>query len=420
MVHTAMFDAWAAYDAKAVGTRLGGGLRRPVAERTTENASKAVSFAAYRVLRDLYPSLEAYLKDEMRKLGLDPEDAVLTVNTPSGIGNLTAAALLEYRHQDGSNQLGNEAGSAGTPYSDYTGYKPTNTPTEIVDPARWQPITFSTGATPGFLAPHWGQVKPFGLVKGDEFRPPAPFKEGSEAFMTEVREVIDINANLSDDEKAIAEYWADGPGSVTPPGHWQLFAQFVSQRDAHDLAQDVKMFFLVSNAVLDSSIAAWDVKRFYDTCRPWTAIHYRFKGQRIFGWGGPEKGKTLIFGEQWKPYQPLSFITPPFPEYVSGHSTFSAAAAEVLKRFTGSDTFNHGAVIEPGSSTIEPGVTPIARVRLAWPTFSTAADQAGMSRLYGGIHFRSGDQEGRKLGRKIGERVFERGMAFIEGKASVN
>jgi hypothetical protein len=105
---------------------------------------------------------------------------------------------------------------------------------------------------------------------------------------------------------------------------------------------------------------------------------------------------------------------------VSGHSTFSAAAAEILKRYTGSDTFNHGVEIEPGSSSIEPGLTPIAKVRLVWPTFSAAADQAGVSRLYGGIHFRSGDQEGRKLGRKIGERVFERGMAFIEGRAASN
>jgi hypothetical protein len=123
-------------------------------------------------------------------------------------------------------------------------------------------------------------------------------------------------------------------------------------------------------------------------------------------------------GEEWRPYQPASFITPPFPEFVSGHSTFSAAAATVLARFTGSDAFGLSVTIAPGSSLIEPGLTPARPITLAWPTFSAAADEAGMSRRYGGIHFADGDLAGRALGRQVGGLVWERAVQYWTGSAS--
>ena len=138
-----------------------------------------------------------------------------------------------------------------------------------------------------------------------------------------------------------------------------------------------------------------------------------YGGQRIRAWAGPGKGTDEIDGADWLPYQRANFITPPFPEYVSGHSTFSAAAAEILRRFSGSDAFGASVTIGARSSLIEPGVTPRAAVTLSWATFTDAAAQAGLSRRYGGIHFESADVEGQRLGRAVAERVWRRGHELL-------
>src|SRR5262249_37406910 len=104
---TAMYDAWTAYDGKAVGTRLGGELRRPLRERTAANKEKAIAQALTRVLLDMYPDDADWIKERVRKEGINPNDASTDITTPIGIGNIAAAALLDYRHHDGSNQLGN-------------------------------------------------------------------------------------------------------------------------------------------------------------------------------------------------------------------------------------------------------------------------------------------------------------------------
>ena len=144
----------------------------------------------------------------------------------------------------------------------------------------------------------------------------------------------------------------------------------------------------------------------YDSARPVTAIRYLFGGQTVRAWNGPGQNGVLIDGADWKPYQPLTFPTPPFAEYSSGHSTFSRAAATVLRNFTGSDKFGYSATIAAGSSPVEPGVVPAQAVTLAWKTFREAADEAGMSRRYGGIHFEDGDLVARKMGAQIGEQVW--------------
>jgi PAP2 superfamily len=213
----------------------------------------------------------------------------------------------------------------------------------------------------------------------------------------------------------IAEYWKDGPHSETPPGHWNLFAQFVSQRDGHGLDDDVKMFFALNGALLDASIAAWDDKRYFNSVRPITAVHYLYAGQPVTAWGGPCRGTQIIDGATWMPYQPSSVITPAFPEFLSGHSTFSAAGAEILKQFTGSDAFGASYTVTPGSSVVEP-CTPATAVTLSWDTFSAAADQAGISRQYGGIHFGDADVAGRALGRQVGTQAWNRAQAYISGK----
>jgi hypothetical protein len=173
----------------------------------------------------------------------------------------------------------------------------------------------------------------------------------------------------------------------------------VSVRDHHDLDQDIKMYFLVEMTAMDSFIAAWDTKMFYDYARPYSLIHEKYKNQQIKGWAGTNKGFKTIKGEEWQPYSPETFLCPPFPAYISGHSCVSAACAQVLKDFTGSDTFGANFWVSAGKMT-EPEKKS-KKVLLSFPTFTETANLAGYSRVLGGYHIQSDNIEGLKLGRNV-------------------
>ena len=408
VTHTCMFDAWTAYDKKAQGTRFDDRLRRPASEHTAANKEKAISHAAHKCLSDLFPSQVSGFNSLMRTLGYDPSDNTTDTSTPAGIANVAAEAVMEFRHRDGSNQLGDLNG--GAPYSDYSGYAPVNTSSQINDPNRWQPLLVGSNEQ-SFITPHWGQVKPYALVSGSHYRKkiplPANFNVEPDRYRKQAQQIVQHAMYLTDEKKAIAEYWADGPFTESPPGHWTLFATFISERDRHDVDQDIKMFFALTNAIFDASIVCWDAKRHFDYVRPITAIHFLFAGQTIQSWQGP------VDGAHWRPYQPASVVTPPFPEYFSGHSTFSAAGAETLRLFTGSDNFGHSALIASGSSKVEPGVVPVTDITLYWATFTDAADEAGISRRYGGIHFGDGDLNGRKIGRAVARNAWQKTLHYF-------
>ena len=418
VVHTCIYDAWAAYDDVAAGTRLGSTLRRPTSERTQANKEKAISYAAYRALVDLYPDQVAYFNTLINHLGYNPSDTSTDSSTPAGVGNVAALAVLKFRHNDGSNQLGNLHPGA---YSDYTGYVPKNTPDHIADPNAWQPLRVSTSrgiyVTQQYVTAFCGMMKPFALSSASQFRPSGPAVYPSQEYTLQAQQILDYSANLTDEQKVIVEYWADGPGTVQPPGHWNLFAQFVSQRDNLDLDAQVKLFFVLTNAVFDAGIASWETKRFYNSERPITAIRFLFAGKQVRAWGGPYQGAQVIEGQNWRPYQIATIVTPAFPEYLSGHSTFSASAAEIFKRFTGSDTFGASQFIKAGTAPFELGQVPATDITLSWATFSNAADQAGMSRRYGGIHFEQGDLMGRAMGRQVAAIVWDKAHAYIYGSA---
>jgi hypothetical protein len=415
MVHTAMYDAWSVYDASSISTTTALLIKMPEKNCTKENRRKAFSYAAFRVLTDLFWLLlpaekKNIFRDKMCALDYNPDDTSLDITTPQGVGNLAAKATIEYRYGDGSNQLGTLHMPA---WSDYTGYVPVNTPDKVNDINKWQPLR--TEVAPGeykiqsCLVPHWGLVRPFCLSFNWQYRPGPPYKKGEQEFIDQAQEILDISACLTDEQKAIAEYWADGPGTYTPPGHWCEIAQFVAQKNEYRNSQCIKLFFALGNALLESAIAAWECKRYYQSIRPITAIRELFRGLDVQAWAGPHKGTKTIRGENWMPY----IATPPFPEHVSGHSTFSRAAAAILKQFTGSDEFGGCTTIEKGSSVIEPGDTPCIPVTLDWPTFTAAAEQAGLSRLYGGIHFSKGNSSGQKLGAYIGTKVWEKARFYF-------
>ncbi len=196
----------------------------------------------------------------MTSLGYDPTNTSTDTTTPTGIGNVVSQAVINFRHQDGSNQLGNDPnGTPGIPYSDTSGYQPVNTPTTINDPSRWQPLQVPNGqggfVIQKFATPHWRNVTPFALTSASQFRPAGPAtyylkNDGhpDDPYVNEVNTIIGYNKSLDDNMRVKADYWADGPHSELPPGHWCLFGQFVSQRDNHTPDQDARMFFALTNA----------------------------------------------------------------------------------------------------------------------------------------------------------------------------
>ena len=229
----------------------------------------------------------------------------------------------------------------------------------------------------GATEPYWWWVRPFVLTRWNEcpIDPPPPYSTDTASVRyREAKQVYDLKASLTPAQKAIAFYWADNAGETgTPSGHWLAIAsQMVSQRGL-TAAEAARIFMLTAVAQADAFIASWGYKYVYNTIRPRTYIR-------------------RLMDPAWEPLIP----TPPFPEYPSGHSTQSQAAAATLIAELGDLTFedSSGLAIGTGVGT--------------FPSFSAAAQEAGMSRLYAGIHFESGNLGGRALGGCIGAKTVER------------
>ena len=417
LVWTAIYDAWSRFDSAAVPVYLKNTERLPAEKRSLHNKEIAISYAAYRALMEYYAHDSVMLTKKMKEFGFDPADVSLDASTPVGIGNLAAKSVIEARMNDGSNQAGEMSGSSGTPYSDYTGYKPVNNADTLNELSRWQPKYFSDGKggkfAPGCLTPHWNKTKTLLLDSANQFRPAPPPVIGSEQLKQEVKVVIELQAGLTNEQKALVEFMRDGPKSVQQAGHWFIFAQNVSVRDKHVLDDDVKLYFLVTATAMDAFIACWDSKMTYDFARPYALVHALYQGKKIKAWGGPDKGMIEMKGEEWRPYSPETFVCPPFPSYVSGHSTVSGACSEVLKLFTGNDHFGEEVKRIPGELT-EPG-NKGPEVILKFPTFSETANMAGISRVLGGYHIPCENLEGLKLGRSVATVVWKKYLGYIHG-----
>jgi hypothetical protein len=237
------------------------------------------------------------------------------------------------------------------------------------------------------LLPAWGSVTPFALSIGSQFRPPSPPALTSPQYATEVNLLKAVGGTASairtGEQTQIAQFWGYGPGTATPPGHWnQIAAAVVTGRRASGeradrVAENARLFALVNIAMADAGIVSWDCKYAMNYWRPITAI------QEADTDGNP----ATEADPSWTPLLP----TPPFPEYTSGHSSFSAAAAVVLASFYGRDRL----AFEVESDDL-PGV------RRSYRSFSEAALESGISRIYGGIHFPSANVHGLSIGAAVG------------------
>lgn len=420
---TATYDAWAAYDDKAVGSRLGGTLRRPPQERTLRNKEAAISYAAWHSLKFVYPESADWLTEQLQAMGYDTDIVDADPATPAGVGISAAGAVIDYRRHDGANQLGDEVGGIpGEPYSDYTYYRPVNPPDRIIDPDRWQPIEFTlpdgTRQTPGFLTPQWYRVRTFALERSDQFRPgPPPMTTTDDAALREQTEIVlRYNTELTDEQKAEVEFMRDGPRSTGQSGHWLRFAQDVSRRDRHSLDQDVRLYFVIANVAADAFISCWETKRYYDSSRPWTLVRHYFKGRKVRGWAGPAGGVIEMRAENWHPYSPYSFITPPFPGYTSGHATVSGACSKMLELFTGSDIY--GFVERRRHCELTENV-PGDEITLPLPTWSATAEMAARSRALGGYHIPIDNDVGLRVGREIAVWSFPKYQQYFDGTATI-
>ncbi len=316
-----------------------------VAASASEEA--AASAAAHRVLVALFPANAASFDDlQATILSAVPNGPLKS----AGIawGESVADEILAQRANDGS--------TAAVPPPTGSG------------PGAWQPTP------PGFatyLLPQWAFVTPFAMT--------------SEKYAADYSEVKIMGAAVgsagSSEQDLIALFWADGAGTETPPGHWNSIARVIAAARGNTLAETARLFALLNIAMADAAICAWDAKYTYNFWRPVTAIRN----------GDADGNAATIADPTWNSF----IVTPPFPDYISGHSTFSGAASTVLARFYGTDNIAFTA-----GSDFLPGVTR------SFTSFSAAAGEAALSRLYGGIHFRSANEDGLVAGIHIGEFTF--------------
>ena len=193
---------------------------------------------------------------------------------------------------------------------------------------------------------------------------------------------------------------------MTPPGQWSKFAEIVSAADANTLDEDVLMFFVLGQAMLDASIACWDAKRYYDSVRPVTLIRWAYKGQDITAWGGPGSTRPKkMKGENWLPYQRPTVPSPAFPEFCLRPQHLQRRRRG-LHRQPARQRHDHAQLHRfPPTACGSTRRCPPPRSCCSWPSLSAAADAAGMSRRHGGIHFEQGDLKGRALGRQVAQAV---------------
>ena len=528
----AMYDVWAAYDDDASGYFVDAVGPGDATDRDT-----AVSYAAYALLRTRYaradgaPDSLAEFDELMTALCLDPDDPRRNdATTAAGFGHDVALTIIAATAEDGSRERQAYQSSDYQPVNEPLVVDKSGT--VMIDPNRWQPLLLEEAVTQNgipldtglqsFVGAHWGFVEPFALTAdladGVPIDPGAPPAFGSPAFVDAVVDVIRLNSFLQPDGKrmidispaslggntlgrndgnghdvnpatdapyatqlvdegdygrVVAEYWADGPTSETPPGHWNTIANEVSDSldsyriggsdvEVDRLEWDVKLYFLLNGANHDAAIAAWGAKAHFDYVRPISMIRYmgglgqssdqalasyhpdglplvdglielvsdesvanRHEGLApgtiaVLAWNGPPESDDEVAGvawrsaEDWVTYQQSTFVTPSFAAYVSGHSAFSRASAEVLAAFTGSDFFPGGLgehEVPAGTLDFEKG--PSGPVTLQWATYFDAADQAGQSRLYGGIHVEADDLAGRLLGAECGRAAWEKAQALF-------
>jgi hypothetical protein len=327
------------------------------------NREAAASQAARDVLVNLFPAQQATFDSALASSLSSIPDGTPKIGGRA-IGEQVAAQYITLRANDHSADI--------TPY----------TPGMLA--GQWRPTP--AGFAPA-LVPNWPVVTPWCMTDGAQFRhaagPPSLSSTEYAAALNEVKSLGAANsATRTQEQTNIAHFWADGAGTSTPPGHWNRIAQTVATAQGNTLSENARLFALLNLAEADAAIVSWDNKYATNFWRPVTAIQL-----------ADQDGNAATEPDaNWTPL----IATPPFPTYTSGHSTFSAAAAEILELFYGTDNVSFTTSAEGA-----PGVAD-----RSFTSFSQAALEAADSRLYGGIHFRFDNEHGLVNGTALGQFVF--------------
>jgi hypothetical protein len=540
----AMWDAWAGYDATAKGVFV---RERHTAPDVDAARRASITYAAYDVLAHRYEhavggaTTVACLRAVMADLGYDPGDVHDTGDDPIAFGNRVGHTIIAKTAGDGSNESADYADPAG--YEVVNAPLVFDNPgAPLKDPDHWQPINLSVAATQNgiilpagvqaYIGSQWGSVTPFAMKRTSGAPPwhdPGPVPKVGAAMKDWIVEVIrktsavdpsdpttiDISPGAyghnplgtndgkgwpknpvtgeayppqvvlrADFARVMAEFWADGPKSETPPGHWNTLANSVADAPGFQrklfgrgaaldpLAWDVRVYLALNGAEHDAAITAWGIKRQTTTVRPISLVRWMggkgqssdpngpsydpdglplvpglievvtkessapgqrhahlafFVGQvAVRDWLGEPgdrahqvAGVGWVRAVDWITYQRRTFVTPAFPAFISGHSTFSRAGAEVLANLTGSPYFpgGLGEYVAPKGKFLTFEMGPTAEVRLQWASFYDASDQAGQSRLWGSIHIPPDDFVGRRLGSRVGIDAAALASKYFDGTA---
>lgn len=521
----AIWDAWVGYQPDGGAGRGYLVDERQRAENVAAARDEAISHAAFTLLSHRYRKStggavsEACFRALLDRLGYEEDSR----SAPATFGRRVAEAWIEAGLDDGANERGG--------YADTTGFISVNPPLDIdapgtvmVDPGVWQPLQLEVAITQNgqnagsgvqqYIGAQWGNVRPFAMAKeGALYHDPGPFPAFGPELDDAVVEVIRLSSQMEDDElvdispgalgnntlgsndgtghpvnpatgvpyepepvrrgdfgRVVAEFWADGPRSETPPGHWNVLANEVADHPGFErriggsgpaldrLEWDVKTYFALNGALHDAAITAWQIKRASLGVRPISLVRYmgglgqssdpngpsydpeglplvpglievvtdetaagRHAGLpvgevAIRSWRSYGGGVGWIRAVEWMPYQLRTFVTPAFPGFISGHSTFSRAAAEVLTAITGSEYFPGGLAefVAERDAYLRFERGPSTDVRLQWATYYDAADQAGRSRLWGGIHIEPDDFVGRRLGSEVGRAAWAFAQPYFD------
>lgn len=542
----AMWDAWAAYDPVADGVFVDEKLEAEDPQRARERAMSVAAYRILSQRYGKANGAEESLAEFdalMASLCYSTERTSRRGDSPMALGNRIAHRILRQGLRDGSNEANNYAAPDYVPVNDPLIVQLPGT--VMNDPDRWQPLALEVSISQNGIpepvgpqvavTPHWGHVRSFAMAPSDvglPHDPGVPYRihgaDGGAGYKAEAVRVIELSGQLDptdrklidisprssgnnplgtndgqgyevnpvtgqpyeadwvlqgDFGRALAEFWADGPRSETPPGHWNSIANEVVDSPGFErriggvgeeldpLEWDTKMYLALNGAVHDAAVTAWGAKGYYDSVRPISMIRYMgglgqssdpagpsyhadglplvpglievvtaessAPGERhealaehvgeiaIHAWAGnPEDPETQTGGVdwiravEWVPYQEPTFVTPAFAGFTSGHSTFSRAAAEVLTAMTGTPYFPGGIAtwsVPEGGLNFEAG--PMRPLELQWATYYDAADQAGLSRLYGGIHPPADDLGGRETGALCGVAAWQQANRYYDGTA---
>lgn len=420
LLTNAWYEASAPYHPTAVGvySRLG---RRPASEsETNRNINVALIYASYQILNDMLPEWQDSWDAMLTDVGLNPNDTSTDLTTAVGIGNAAGIAVIEGRANDGMNQKGNAGNKVynNQPYSDYTGYIPLNTANYFFAPSRWQPDVEKTSlgifVEQHMITPQYAFVEPYSFRNPKKFRFPKPWKSDylryPGSYEAQADEVIAISANLTDEQKLKAELFDNKLDS--------LASSIVFLGYAHNmpLLDYLQLEFVTNIASFDNGIVAWQEKTRYDSVRPFSAIRWLKEGKILTSWGGPGKGTVDDMpGEEWLSYMQAA----DHPEYPSGSTCNCYAHSQAARRFLGSDDLGFFIEYPQGSSKIEPGVTPAYDMTLSWATWSDFEEDCGLSRMWGGVHFRSAVEASAQYCGQFGDLAMDYMTTLIEGTAKL-